>query len=86
MENIEVTSQSHIFEMTFNTNSKELSFTAGGPKGTNSSTTVSIPNTLLSGQLEVLVDGIRVPSSNGNDGVTFDLIHAGSSQVTIKAK
>jgi len=86
VESIEVTSQSHIFEMTFNTNSKELSFMAGGPKGTNSSTTVSIPNTLLSGQLEVLVDGIRVPSSNGNDGVTFDLIHAGSSQVTIKAK
>ena len=59
VENIEVTSQSHIYEMTFNTNSKELSFMAGGPKGTNSSTTVSIPNTLLSGQLEVLVDGIR---------------------------
>ena len=86
VESIEVTSQSHIFEMTFNTNSKELSFMAGGPKGTNSSTTVSIPNTLLSGQLEVLVDGIQVPSSNGNDGVTFDLIHAGSSQVKIKAK
>ena len=86
MENIEVTSQSHIYEMTFNTNSKELSFMAGGPKETNSSSTVSIPNTLLSGQLEVLVDGIQVPSSNGNDGVTFDLIHVGSSQVKIKAK
>jgi hypothetical protein len=86
LENIDVTSQSYIYEMTFNKNSQELSFMAGGPKGTNSATIVSIPSSLFSGQVEVIVDGIRVPSSTGNDGVTFNLIHVGSSQVKIKAE
>ena len=84
--NVGATSQSNIYDMVFDRYSKELSFIAAGPTDTQSRTTLLIPSTLLSGELAVFVDGQKVRSATTSDGVTFEHVHVGRSEVIIKGQ
>ena len=88
---VKITSQSNIYDMVFDSNTQELKFIAAGPPDTNSKTTVVIPSSLLSGGdhaldccIKVFLDGKKVPSSSTSEGITFEHIHVGQSEVVIK--
>jgi photosystem II stability/assembly factor-like uncharacterized protein len=88
---VRVTSQSNIYDMFFDSNTQELKFVAAGPPETTSKTTVVIPSSLLSGGdhalaccIRVFLDGNEVTSSSTSDGVTFEHVHVGRSEVVIK--
>jgi len=88
---IKLTSQSNIYDMSFDSNSQELKFVAAGPPDTTSETTVLIPGSLLAGGdhalaccIKVFLDGKQVSSSSTSEGVTFEYAHVGRSEVVIK--
>jgi photosystem II stability/assembly factor-like uncharacterized protein len=88
---VKVTSQSNIYDMFFDSNEQELKFVAAGPPDTTSKTTVVIPGSLVSGGehalaccLKVFIDGKQVSSSSTSDGITFEHVHVGRSEVVIK--
>jgi photosystem II stability/assembly factor-like uncharacterized protein len=88
---IGITSQSNIYDMVFDGNSQELKFVAAGPLGTEAKTTVLLPSNLLSGGqhalnccIKVFIDGQQVSSSSNSNGITFDYVHDGISEVVIK--
>jgi len=88
---VKVTSQSNIYDMFFDSNEQELKFVAAGPPDTTSKTTVVIPGSLLSGGehalaccIKVFIDGKQVSSSSTSDGITFEHVHLGRSEVVIK--
>jgi len=88
---VKVTSQSNIYDMFFDSNEQELKFVAAGPPDTTSKTTVVIPGSLLSGGehalaccIKVFIDGKQVSSSSTSDGITFEHVHVGRSEVVIK--
>jgi len=83
---VKVTSQSNIYDMIFDRDGKKLEFFAAGPTDTKSKTTLLIPSTVISGELAVFVDGQKVRSSSTGDGVTFEHVHVGRSEVIIKAQ
>ncbi|MQF69061.1 hypothetical protein FIM12_01805 [SAR202 cluster bacterium AD-804-J14_MRT_500m] len=87
---VKVVSQSNVYDMFFNSNNQELQFTAAGPPGSESKTTVVIPGSLLSGGdhaldccIKVFVDGRQVTGSSTDAGVTFQFVHNGRSEVVI---
>ena len=83
---VEVTSQSNIYDMIFNRDGAELGFTAAGPTGAQSTTSLAVPKTLLQGQLAVFIDGQEVRSSIAGGRVSFEHILAGRTAVLIKAE
>jgi len=82
--NIDITSQSNIYDMVFDTNNNELKFIAAGPTNTKSKTTFIIPSNLMTGEHQVFINGAKIPSSSENNQVTFEHIHIGNNQVIIK--
>lgn len=85
-ESIPVESTSHVYDMVYDQNSHELRFFAAGPKGTVSSTTVTIPGQFLSAPFSVQVDGADVPSTNNAGSVSFEYAHSGRSAVVISGE
>jgi photosystem II stability/assembly factor-like uncharacterized protein len=90
---IKVVSQSNVYDMVFDSNKQELKFVIAGPPGTSAKTTVAIPSSLLSGGehaltccMKVYVDEKRISSSSAGDGVTFEYVHTGRSEVVIKTR
>jgi hypothetical protein len=90
---VKVTSQSNIYDMFFDSNKQQLKFIAAGPPNTNSTTTILIPSSLLSGGdhaleccVNVFLDGNKIPSNSTNEGITFQHAHIGRSEVIIKTK
>ncbi|MEC9141034.1 MAG: hypothetical protein VX724_04680 [Chloroflexota bacterium] len=84
-ERIKATSSSHVYDMVLDENSNEVRFMIGGPKGTQSQTSVLIPPSLLSGKFEVFISGKRVNSSKVENVITFTYSHEGRTAVTIRA-
>ena len=82
--NIDITSQSNIYDMVFDTNNNELKFIAAGPTSTKSKTTLIIPSNLMTGEYQVFINGAKIPSFSENNQVTFEHIHVGNNQVVIK--
>jgi hypothetical protein len=87
---VQVLSQSNVYDPVFDSNKQELKFFVAGPSGTNAKTTVVIPSPLLSGGehalaccIKVFLDGKQIPSSSGDDGITFEYVHIGRSKVVI---
>ena len=70
--------------MVFDTNNNELKFIADGPTNTKSKTTLIIPSNLMTGEHQVFINGVKIPSSSENNQVTFEHIHIGNNQVVIK--
>ena len=90
---LDITSKSNIYDLLFDSNTQEVKFTAAGPSGTESLTSVRIPSSLLSGGeyaleccVKVLVDGIEKPAVNTDKGITFQHVHIGRSEVIIKTQ
>ena len=79
-------SESNIYNLTFDQDSRELSYTAAGPTGTKSTSTVTIANSLLEGSFEVTVDGKSVTVRQQENSVSFTQDHSGRSQITIRGK
>ena len=91
--NLDITSRSNIYDLLFDANTQEVKFTAAGPSGTESVTTVQIPSSLLAGGeqalaccVKVFVDGIEKSVTKTNEGVTFEHVHVGRSEVIIKTQ
>ena len=84
-ERIKATSSSHLYDMVLDENSNEVRFMIGGPKGTQSQTSVLIPPSLISGEFEVFIGGKRVNSSNVENVITFTYAHEGRTAVAIRA-
>ena len=87
----DITSKSNIYDLLFDSNTQEVQFTAAGPAGTESLTSIRIPSSLLSGGesaleccVKVLVDGVEKPVANTDKGITFEHTHIGRSEVVIK--
>ena len=78
-----VQSTSHVYAMVYERKSQELRFTAAGPTGTTSRTTVDIPDDILSTPLSVRVDGADVPFTSDAGAVSFEYVHRGRSAVVI---
>lgn len=83
---VNITSQSNIYNMSFDAGRRELRFVAGGPPGTRSRTTLIVDATLLSGVVEVLVDGQKVSSSVTTSGVSYEHVHSGLSDVIVRGR
>ena len=79
-------SESNIYNLTFDQDSRELSYTAAGPTGTQSTHTVTIPHSLLDDPLQVMIDGESVAAEQADNSVSFAHEHTGRSQIIIRAK
>ena len=92
-DSLDITSTSNIYDLLFDTNTQEVKFTAAGPSGTESQTSVRIPSSLITGGkqalqccVKVFVDGIEKNATNTDKGITFEHIHIGRSEVIIKTQ
>ena len=90
-DTLDITSKSNIYDLLFDSNTQEVKFIAAGPSGTESLTSIRIPNSLLSGGeyafeccVKVFFDGIEKPFINTEKGITFEHVHTGRSEVVIK--
>ena len=83
---VEVSSQAHIYDMIFDRAGKELAFTAAGPTGGESQTTVLVPSALLQGQVAVFIDGTEVRSWIVGERIIFNHIHTGRTDILINAR
>ncbi len=90
---LDITSRSNIYDLLFDTNTQEVKFTAAGPSGTESVTTVKIPSSLITGGeqaleccVKVFVDGIEKAITKTAKGITFEHMHTGRNEVIIKTR
>ena len=90
---LDITSRSNIYDLLFDTNTQEVKFTAAGPSGTESVTTVKIPSSLITGGeqaleccVKVFVDGIEKAITKTAKGITFEHLHTGRNEVIIKTR
>ncbi len=70
--NVEVTSNSTVTNFAFTPENKKISFDVQGETGTRGVTTITIPKTILSGEIQVLIDGNVQPYNSDNVIVTSD--------------
>ena len=83
---VTIESESNIYNLSFDRNNRELTYTAAGPTGTRSTSTVTIAESLLEGPFELTVDGASVTVQQQENSVSFAQDHSGRSQVTIRGK
>lgn len=85
-ELLELESSSHVYDMGYDQEAQELSFTIAGPNGLDGETLVNIPASLLDAPFSVTVDGTAVSLSTQGQVVSFEYVHTGTSQVIIRSK
>ena len=83
---VTIESESNIYNLIFDQSNREISYTAAGPTGTQSTHTVTIAKSLLQGSFEVTVDGESVTVQQQENSVSFALDHQGRSQINIRGK
>lgn len=71
--NVEISSNSTVTGFEFKPENKEISFTVQGKTGTRGVTEITIPKTVLSGQIQVLIDGKIQTYDSDNVIVTSDI-------------
>lgn len=64
--NVEISSNSTVTNLQFKPESKEISFEVGGETGTKGVTSITIPKAVLSGNVQVLIDGSVQSYNSGN--------------------
>jgi plastocyanin len=70
--NVEIGSNSTVSNFQFSPDEKKISFTVQGQTGTKGVTLITIPKAVLSGQLQVLIDGNIQPYNSDSVIVTSD--------------
>ena len=85
-ESISVESTSHVYNMVYDQNTKELQFFVAGPTGTNGLTKISIPDQFLSAPFSVQINGVDIPYTVDSETIIFEYIHDGRSEVIISTE
>ena len=85
-ETIQLESNSHVYDMTYDQNVKELRFTSAGPSGITGKTKTIIPISFFTGPFTVTVDGNTIEKSVDGQSVYFEQIFTGRSAIVIKGK
>jgi hypothetical protein len=85
-ELLELESNSHVHDMGYDQETKELSFIVAGPNGIDGETPVNIPTSLFDAPFSVTVAGTEVSVSTQGQVVYFEYVHTGTSQVIIRSK
>lgn len=86
---ISVRSNSSVSALTFNPSTRAITFTVAGSNGTTGNAVITIPTTLVGGNLTVSVDGqsVKSQSTSNSTSVTISLEYAGGIRsITLSAQ
>jgi photosystem II stability/assembly factor-like uncharacterized protein len=83
-ELLQLESNSHVYDMVYDQNTRALRFTVAGPSGLNGETTVTIPGSLVTGPFTVTMDKRIINISTNGQTVSLGYTHSGRSEIIIR--